>query len=152
MITPSVAVERLSIELTNRCAKACWFCYNHSHPAGATSWAVDDVVTFVRDCATHGVKAVSFGGGEPLEYDGPFDVLARLDGVLFRTLTTNGLLLHGEHLERLVAARPDKLHISIHFPGHTPEVERVIAQVHDLTRRGLRSGVNLLVPRSKLGE
>ena len=142
--------ELISIELTNRCAKACWFCYNHSQPEGDTRWAVDEVVGFVRDCAAHGVKAVSFGGGEPLQFPGLFDVLARLDGTLFRSLTTNGLLLHGESLNRLVGSRPDKVHVSIHFPDRTHEVSRVIAQVSDLEARGIRSGVNFLVTRSSL--
>src|SRR5437762_10445372 len=89
----------ISIELTNRCAKACWFCYNHSRPEGATRWTVDDVVAFVLDCSAHGVEAVSFGGGEPLQFEGVFDVLTRLDGVLFRSLTSIGLLLGGAPLE-----------------------------------------------------
>ena len=108
------------------------------------------MVGFVRDCAAHGVKAVSFGGGEPLQYPGVFDILRQLDGLLFRSLTTNGLLLQGETLSQLVAARPDKVHVSIHFPGRSSEVERVIAQVADLTNRGVRSGVNLLITRPDL--
>jgi hypothetical protein len=142
--------DRVSIELTNRCAKACWFCYNHSQPAGATQWTVEELTAFVADLAAGGVKAVSFGGGEPLQHDGLFEVLRRLDGVLFRSLTSNGLLLHDEMIERLIAARPDKVHLSIHFPERHAEVERVIAQVHDLARRGIRSGINLLVARSNL--
>jgi organic radical activating enzyme len=39
-------------------------------------------VSFVSDCAAHGVKAVSFGGGEPLQYDDLFPVLERLRGTL----------------------------------------------------------------------
>lgn len=31
-------LELISVELTNRCAKACWFCYNHSLPEGETRW------------------------------------------------------------------------------------------------------------------
>jgi sulfatase maturation enzyme AslB (radical SAM superfamily) len=150
MSTQPMNLERLSIELTNACAKACWFCYNHSQPAGATRWTSDEVVAFVGDCAAHGVRAVSFGGGEPLQYDGLFDVLARLEGVLFRSLTSNGLLLHGDRLDRLVGARPDKVHLSIHFPHHAGEVDRVVGQVQDLQRRGVRSGINLLVARSNL--
>jgi hypothetical protein len=50
----------------------------------------------------------------------------------------------------LVEARPDKVHLSIHFPHHAPEVERVIRQVHDLAGRGLHSGINFLVARSGL--
>jgi molybdenum cofactor biosynthesis enzyme MoaA len=146
----SQTLERVSIELTNRCAKACWFCYNHSLPGGDTHWQPDEVVAFVRDCAAHGVKAVSFGGGEPLQYDGLFAVLERLRGVLFRSLTTNGLPLPGDLLERLVAAAPDKVHLSIHFPERASEVERVVRQAQELADRGVRSGVNFLVARSNL--
>jgi MoaA/NifB/PqqE/SkfB family radical SAM enzyme len=146
-----MALDRISIEVTNRCAKACWFCYNESRPGGDTHWTPDELVTFVRDCAGHGVKAVSFGGGEPLQYDGLFDVLAQLRGTLFRSVTSNGLPLRdAATLERLVAAAPDKVHLSIHFPEREAEVERVVRQVHDLAGRGVRSGVNLVVARSNL--
>ncbi|HYT88822.1 MAG TPA: radical SAM protein [Gemmataceae bacterium] len=143
-------LERISIEVTNRCAKACWFCYNHSAPEGGTRWTQDELIEFVGDCAAHGIKAVSFGGGEPLQYDGLFAVLSRLRGVLFRSVTTNGLLLKDELLERLIEAAPNKVHLSIHFPERESEVTRVIRQVHDLANRGIRSGINLLVARSNL--
>jgi organic radical activating enzyme len=143
-------LERISIELTNQCSKACWFCYNTSQPHGPTSWTVEEVARLVRDCAANGVRAVSFGGGEPLQFSGLFDLLALLDGILFRSITTNGQLLDGELLERLCTAHPDKVHVSVHFPNHTTEVDRVIAQVQTLAQRGIKSGVNLLVARSKL--
>jgi hypothetical protein len=144
-------VERVSIELTNRCAKACAFCYNHSGPAGATAWDVLELNRFVNDCAANGVRAVSFGGGEPLQYDGVFDLVAGLGGVAFRSLTTNGLpLADVDTFDRLVEAAPDKVHVSVHFPQHAAEVRRVIAQVHALVARGVRSGINLLVARSNL--
>jgi MoaA/NifB/PqqE/SkfB family radical SAM enzyme len=143
-------LERLSVELTNRCSKACWFCYNASQPGGVTTWTVEDLTAFIGDCADHGVRAVSFGGGEPLQYEGLFAVLDALRGRLFRSLTSNGLLLCGDLLDRLVAAAPDKVHLSIHFPEHEAEVRRVISQVQDLAERGIRSGINLLVARSNL--
>lgn len=145
-----MSVERLSIELTNRCSKQCHFCYNNSHPAGNTAWIPDELVSFVLDCAKSGTKAVSFGGGEPLEYPGLFAVLQQLQGVLFRSVTSNGLQLWGETLERLVAARPDKVHISIHFPERSPEVMRAIARVKKLELLGIRSGINLLVSASNV--
>src|SRR5689334_3634170 len=107
MLTQAPNIERLSIEVTNRCAKACWFCYNHSAPQGDTRWTPVELVSFVRDCAAHGVQAVSFGGGEPLQYDGLFEVLHRLRGTLFRSVTTNGLLLSDDLLDRLVTAAPE---------------------------------------------
>jgi MoaA/NifB/PqqE/SkfB family radical SAM enzyme len=143
-------IERLSIELTNQCSKRCSFCYNHSHPSGSTSWTPDELVIFLSDCAKWGTKAVSFGGGEPLEYPGLFEVLKRSQGLLFRSVTSNGLHLSGEILDRLVAAHPDKVHISIHFPERSLEVKRVIEQVKQLEALGIRSGVNLLVSKSQL--
>jgi molybdenum cofactor biosynthesis enzyme MoaA len=143
-------IERVSIEVTNRCAKACAFCYNQSQPEGETRWSPDELVGFVADLATHGVKAVSFGGGEPLQYEGIFEVFERLRGRLFRSMTTSGLPLDRTTVDRLVAAGPDKVHVSIHFPGRESEVRRVIRQVGDLADRGLRSGINLLVARSDL--
>src|SRR5262245_52397874 len=145
-----MSLELVSIELTNRCGKACWFCYNHSRPEGDTRWRPEEVVGFVRDCAAHGIKAVSFGGGEPLQYPALYDVLRDLDGTLFRSVTTNGLSLQGDAIDRLVAARPDKVHISIHFPERATEVDRVITQVTDLAARGIKSGINFLVTRTNL--
>lgn len=142
-------LERISIELTNLCAKACSFCYNHSDPTGALAWPADDLIAFVQDCANNGVKAVSFGGGEPLQYPDLYKVLDALSGKIFRSMTTNGLLLQ-EHLDRVAAARPDKVHISIHYPQDRDEVERVTQQVIALQDRGIKSGVNLLVGKSWL--
>ncbi|EAZ89230.1 radical SAM protein [Crocosphaera chwakensis] len=142
--------QRISIELTNQCSKHCHFCYNHSHHLGETRWQADELVDFIKDCAKSGTKAVSFGGGEPLEYPNLFEVLSELQGVLFRSITSNGLHLHGDLLEKLVIANPDKVHLSIHYPEQKEEVKRVINQVKLLDSLGIRSGINLLVPQSKL--
>ena len=143
------SIKRISIELTNLCDKGCSFCYNHSQPGGATEWTVDEVVDFVRDCAANGTQAVSFGGGEPLQYEGVFEVLKSLRGLLFRSMTTNGLRLE-QHFDELVDARPEKVHLSVHFPQNVKEVDRVIGQVHLLAENGIRSGINLLVAQSNL--
>ncbi len=142
--------ERISIELTRRCSKGCWFCYNGSSRDGDTHWTEDEVIGFVADCARHGTRAVSFGGGEPLQYPGLFNILRALDGGLFRSMTTNGLLLKGDLLDQLLAVRPDKVHVSIHFPERRAEVERVIEQARLLEAAGIKSGINLLVARSQL--
>ena len=139
-------IDRISIEATRRCSKGCAFCYNGSNADGEGDWTKEDVLAFVRDCAAHGVRAVSFGGGEPLEWPPIYDVLDALRGVVFRSLTTNGLHLD---VARLAACAPDKVHVSIHAPENPREVERVIAQVRSLP---MKSGVNLLVRKSRLDD
>jgi MoaA/NifB/PqqE/SkfB family radical SAM enzyme len=143
-------IQRLSIELTNRCNKGCSFCYNRSNNQGGTTWLPDELVSFVVDCAHNGIQAVSFGGGEPLQYESLGYVLSSLNGTLFRSVTTNGLLLTNQRIEELAEVSPDKVHVSIHFPEHDCEVQRVVNLVSVLNSTGIRSGVNLLVARSKL--
>ncbi len=46
--------------------------------------------------------------------------------------------------------RPDKVHVSIHFPQHAAEVSHVIGLVKQLELAGLRSGINFLVDREQL--
>jgi len=146
-----VQIERLSIELSERCSKGCGFCYNGSNREGASAWDLDDLRTFVVECAAHGTKAFSFGGGEPLEApELLWPVLAALRGLAFRSMTTNGLLLDDEVVARLAAAAVDKVHVSIHTPQDRDEVTRVIANVGALAAAGVRSGVNLLVRKSRL--
>lgn len=144
-------MERLSIEVTRRCGKGCWFCYNGSHPSGDTTWTARELIAFVRDCAQHGTRAVSLGGGEPLEFEGLIPTLEGLRGHVFRSITTNGLQLDDTWIERLAAVGLEKAHVSIHFPRSRREVERVIRQVHQLDDAGIRSGVNLLVSRKDHG-
>lgn len=143
-----MSIERLSIALTNRCKKACWFCYAESNPDGGDAWSLEDVVALVHDCIPHGLRAVSFGGGEPLEVPWLFELFGALRGRLFRSMTTNGSLLEDPAVfAKLVAATPDKVHVSVHFPS---DAERVIQQVQRLNDAGIRSGINLLVRRSQL--
>lgn len=146
----TVMIERLSIELTNLCNKGCTFCYNRSNSHGGTSWRPDELISFVKDCALNGIEAVSFGGGEPLQYESLDYVLSSLNGTLFRSITTNGLLLTNQRIDELAKVSPNKVHVSIHFPEDDCEVRRVLKKVSALSSVGIRSGVNLLVARSKL--
>ncbi len=93
---------------------------------------------------------MSFGGGEPLEYGGLFEILTKLQGVLHRSITTNGLLLDAQNLRLLDKTKPEKVHISIHFPDKQKEVDRVIKQVKQIELLDIKSGVNLLVSSKNL--
>ena len=148
-----MSIERISIELTNKCQKACWFCYNHSHLQGETLWRLSELISFVESCAVASVKAVSFGGGEPLQFASWKVLFIELQGLVFRSLTTNGLPLQDKQTySDLIQAAPNKVHVSIHFPQRWDEVQRVVRQVHSLDRDGIVSGINLLVGSSFVAE
>ena len=144
-------LDRLSIEPSRFCSKACSFCYNGSSRAGGQGFSAAEVVELATDCARHGVRYLSIGGGEPLEWPGLFDALAGLRGVVGRSFTSNGLpfVARPELYERCAEASPDNIHLSIHSPELTPEVDRVISQVLRLWSLGLKAGVNLLVRRAQ---
>ena len=143
--------ERISLELLRRCGKQCHFCYNASHPTAPERWRADEVITLMTSLVEHGSRALSLGGGEPLEYDELEPIFEALKPLCFVSMTTNGLLLDAQ-LDRIERLRPDKVHISVHYPSRAREVERVIRQVGLLRWMGIRAGVNLLVRASELEE
>ena len=139
-------IELLSIDLSNYCSKQCSFCYNHSTRQGNTLWKPDEVIAFASDCVEHGVKAVSLGGGEPFEYDGIFTVIGALYPKCYLSITSNGLPLEEANiLRQLEHCKPDKIHITIHHPDDSHEVDRVEALLPRLAAIDIKPGLNLLV-------
>ena len=139
-------IRQVALDLTNSCSKNCWFCYNGSHAEGNTMWTPSEVISFALDCHASGVEAFSLGGGEPLEYDGLFEIIDGIKDELYTTVTSNGLRLEDSGFFReFMNHLPDKIHISIHFPEIRDEVERVILMVKRLEAFPVKSGVNLLV-------
>lgn len=144
-------IELLSIDLSNYCSKQCSFCYNHSTKDGNVMWKPDEVIVFASDCVQNGIKAVSLGGGEPFEYDGIFDIIDALYDKCYLSITTNGLpLLNNDVWENLMQHKPDKIHVTIHNPDNSHEVERVLNQIRLLQTTDIKPGVNLLVGADKV--
>lgn len=144
MKTPMI--EILSIDLSNHCHKQCSFCYNHSSIEGTMMWQTNEVLAFAKDCIQHGVKAISLGGGEPLEHPGIFRITNELQKIAYVSITTNGLPLLNENVrEQILVNFPDKIHLSLHFPDNLSEVDRVCQQIEWLKTTNIKPGVNLLV-------
>lgn len=139
-------LDRISIDLSNYCSKQCDFCYNHSTKAGNVMWKVEELIPFVLDLHKHGIDAVSFGGGEPFEYEGIFELISSLMAEMYVSVTSNGLPLENDEVFlKLLKNKPDKVHITIHHPENKIEVERVIKMVKKIAMAEIKSGVNLLV-------
>lgn len=144
-------IEQLSIDLSNYCSKQCSFCYNHSTKDGNVIWQPKEVIEFASDCISHGVKAISLGGGEPFEYEGIFDIIDKLYSLCYITITSNGLPLEDDYIwKRLINSKPDKIHLTIHQPQDTEECRRVINRIKELDKSGIKPGVNLLVGKDNI--
>ena len=144
-------IELLSIDLSNYCSKQCPFCYNHSRKDGNVMWKPTEVIAFASDCVDNGIRAVSLGGGEPFEYEGVFDIIDAIGKIAYLSVTSNGLpLLKDDIWQQLKAHKPDKVHISIHNAENASEVNRTIDLLMHLQGGGIKPGVNLLVPASKV--
>ncbi len=139
-------LDRISIDLSNYCSKQCDFCYNHSTKEGNVMWSAGEIISFVLDLHKHGIDVVSFGGGEPFEFDGIFELISALMDEMYVSVTSNGLPLEKEEVfYKLTQNKPDKVHITIHHPENKSEVDRVIKMIKRISAEGIKSGVNLLV-------
>lgn len=146
-------IKLLSIDLSNFCSKECPFCYNHSHKDGNVMWTPTEAIEFTKDCIANGVEAVSLGGGEPFEFDGVFEIIDQLQPLAYVSVTTNGLPLEDNSLwNEAIKHSPDKIHFTIHNPGDSCEVDRVIRQIQRLSATHIKPGVNLLVSDNLLEE
>ena len=145
------SLQRLSVDLSNRCSKACDFCYNHSSANGNVVWHSQEVVDLVKDCVKNGLQSVSLGGGEPFEYDGIFEIISALTPLLFVSVTSNGLpLRNNEVWNKLIKNKPDKIHITIHNPENEEEICHTLYLIDSLRQENIKSGINLLVSSDKI--
>jgi len=105
--------ENLSIELTTHCNSACGHCFARTGIAGPADLPVHLVKEMVTEGYAAGYRHLHLTGGEPLLWDGLFDVLDHVDDVGYHTvfLNTNGTLLTAAISGRL--AEFDGLSISI---------------------------------------
>ena len=144
-------LQYLSIDLSNRCSKACNFCYNGSSALGETRWMPQEVIDLMTDCYDNGVQAVSLGGGEPFEYEGIFEIMSALAPMLFVSVSTSGLPLKNmETWQKLLQNKPDKIHFSIHDPENGDEIDNALHFIDLLRGERVKAGINLLVSSDKI--
>ena len=146
-------LQRLSIDLSNRCSKACDFCYSGSFPDGKTMWQPEEIFDLVKDCAKNGLQAVSLGGGEPFEYEDVFEVISVLTPILFVSVTSNGLPLKNREIwNKLLKNKPDKIHFTIHNPENDEEINNTLYLIGLLKKKNIKAGINLLVSSDRIEE
>lgn len=141
------APEVVHLTITTRCNRSCPGCYV-PQPATETELASRAWCDLIDQWAQMGVFQLAVGGGEPLLYEGLFDVLAyaRARGIV-PSMTTNATLLDQAAARRLEEAGVGRINVSWNSPrGDGTTHNQAALQALPLLRgTRLQVGVNLLV-------
>jgi radical SAM protein with 4Fe4S-binding SPASM domain len=141
------APETVHLAITTRCNCSCPGCYV---PRGEreSELTVADWCDLIAQWVEMRVFQLAVGGGEPLLYDGLFEVLtcARQHG-LVPNLTTNGTLLDKEAVLHLEEAGVARVNVSWNSPGGDDRDRELAASraLRLLLDSTIQVGVNLLI-------
>ena len=110
-------IDYVRISVTDRCNLRCRYCVDGDFPfiPHTEVLSYEEIIRFVRICASMGFKKVRLTGGEPLTRKGLPHLLKELggiEGIADISLTTNGVLL-ADHIEELKEAGLKRLNISL---------------------------------------
>lgn len=140
------APEVVHLAITARCNQHCAGCYVPR--TWGDELTVREWQQLIDQWARMRVFQVAIGGGEPLLYEGLFEVLAYArDRGIVPNLTTNGTLLDARVVDRLERAGLGQVNVSWNGPAGDadrtyPVVERALRL---LAGAPMRVGLNLLV-------
>jgi radical SAM protein with 4Fe4S-binding SPASM domain len=140
------APETVHLAITERCNRSCPGCYVPHQ--GSPELTVADWCDLMAQWAQMRVFQIAVGGGEPLLYDGLFEVLAcARQHSLVANLTTNGTLLDKETVLHLEEAGVARVNVSWNSPGgddwgRGQAAQRALELLLDST---FQVGVNLLI-------
>ncbi|MEN6615581.1 MAG: GTP 3',8-cyclase MoaA [Syntrophorhabdus sp.] len=110
-------IDYIRISITDRCNLRCRYCIDGDFPfiPHTEVLTYEEIIRFVRICATIGVKKIRLTGGEPLTRKGlPYLIkeLAAIDGITDISLTTNAVLL-ADKIDELKEAGLKRINISL---------------------------------------
>lgn len=141
--------NRAIITFSEKCRLACKFCYSPFNNKVPTYEVLDDILSF---CLDNGISIITFGGGDPFQYDffRPSLVKAKQKGFVVH-VDTNGLYILPEDY-RIIQSHVDivglpidgdvSTHNKMRRAGH---YEIVTVCIDQLIQQGTRVKVNTLV-------
>lgn len=134
---------KIGIELTRKCNKLCWFCYNNSVPEADVELDFTELSRFIEELSQLPQRPIlCFGGGEPLLYSCLDDLIILLEKNKYPySITTNTTYLGKKDV--VSKMQVGWLWGSIHFPH---EVDRVISKLRTCGAKNY--GVVILVMKS----
>ncbi len=116
--------EGLYIYLTNDCNLACTHCYMYSGKPRINELEKEEWFKIIRNAKDNGITAVTFTGGEVLQYKDWFEIIKfTKENDISVTLLTNGVLWNKEKIEKS-KAYIDEVQISL--DGTDEELNAII--------------------------
>jgi len=110
-------IDYIRISITDRCNLRCRYCIDGDFPfmPHTEILSYEEIIRFVRICASMGVQKVRLTGGEPLTRKGlPYLLkeLKGIEGITDMSLTTNAVLL-ADKIDELKEAGLKRVNISL---------------------------------------
>jgi len=117
----------LFIELTDKCNERCIHCYADSSPDRTDFLSLERVKSALKQAASYGSPFVQFTGGDPLIHPRLVEAVEYAASLSFKGIEiyTNGLLLNGKLLKRLLP----------YSPGFSFSIYADNAETHDAITR-----------------
>lgn len=102
------------IELTRACNLRCTHCLNNSGTKMDNQLSKEEILKLIKDLADCGLQEVRLTGGEPLLFQGIYDIIkCATDNGLYVSIGTNGTLVTKEIARKLKEAGLKKAVVSI---------------------------------------
>ena len=144
--------RRLWIYTNYDCNLSCTYCVAESHPrAERRGLGMPVFRRLVDEAASLGFEEFFLTGGEPFILGDMHERISLAAGLLPTTVLTNGMLLSGPRLEKLLPMRDLPLTLQISLDGHLPELHdayrgagawaKAVERIRELKRLGFRVAI-----------
>ena len=148
------------LEVTRKCNLRCKHCLNNSGEELPNELTQDEFKDLIIDLASRGVQDIRFTGGEPLLYDGIYELLKLAsDNGIYTSIGTNGTLITAEIAKKLKDSGLNKAVISIDGTEKTHDFIRgkgnyskAMEGLKNLQNQGIRVRVNSVIMKSNMDE
>lgn len=146
------------LELTRACNLKCIHCLNNSGIKQKDELTKEDLLKLIKNFSSHGVQEIRFTGGEPLLFNGIYDLIrfATEEGIC-TSLGTNGTLITKEVAKKLKESGLKKVVVSIDGNKKTHDkirgkknYQKAMNGLKYLQKNGINVRVNSVIMKSNM--
>ena len=148
------------LELTRACNLKCIHCLNNSGIKQKDELTKEDLLKLIKNFSSHGVQEIRFTGGEPLLFNGIYDLIrfATEEGIC-TSLGTNGTLVTKEVAKKLKESGLKKVVVSIDGNKKTHDkirgkknYQKAMHGLKYLQKNGINVRVNSVIIKSNMDD